>query len=226
MTTEPPERRTLRLAHRGDWRSAPENSLAALAAALALPRCDGLEFDVRGSRDGVPVVLHDASLRRVHGIDADVTSLTAVELATHGIPTLAEVLVAVGREAFLDVELKGEPVPPVVDVLEGARGGSLDGAVVSSFEPPTLAWLGRRRPAWRRWLNALDLTPLTLALAADAGCTGVSVELGSISAEAAERATAAGLEVAAWTVRDPSTYESREALGVGAICAEAEALDG
>ena len=40
-------RRTLRLAHRGDWRRAPENTLAAFLAALAVPGCDGLEFDVR-----------------------------------------------------------------------------------------------------------------------------------------------------------------------------------
>jgi glycerophosphoryl diester phosphodiesterase len=53
---------TLRLAHRGDWRNAPENSLAAMQAALAIPGCDGLEFDVRASSDGVPILLHDPSL--------------------------------------------------------------------------------------------------------------------------------------------------------------------
>ena len=46
--------RTLRLAHRGDWRAAPENSLAALTAALANPACDGIEFDVRASSDRRP----------------------------------------------------------------------------------------------------------------------------------------------------------------------------
>ncbi len=40
----------LRLAHRGDHRRYPENTLAAFRAALALPGCDGLEFDVRGAR--------------------------------------------------------------------------------------------------------------------------------------------------------------------------------
>ena len=59
--------RTLRLAHRGDWRAAPENSLAALTAALANPACDGIEFDVRASSDRVPVCNHDATLERVHG---------------------------------------------------------------------------------------------------------------------------------------------------------------
>jgi glycerophosphoryl diester phosphodiesterase len=216
----------LRLAHRGDWRAAPENSLAAMAAALALPRCDGLEFDVRGSRDGVPVLLHDASLRRVQGADVEVAALTAAELAAMGIPTLAEVLEAAGPDPFLDVELKGEPVPAVVGVLESARGPALERAVVSSFEPATLAWLGRQRPGWRRWLNAMDPSPLAVAIASDAGCTGISVDWTEIDETGVARASDAGLVVAAWTVRDVATYEHMERLGVVAICAEAEALDG
>jgi glycerophosphoryl diester phosphodiesterase len=223
---------TLRLAHRGDARVAPENSLAAMTAALALPRCDGLEFDVRVSRDGVPVLLHDRSLRRVQGVDADVDSLTAEQLATHDVPTLESVLRAAagsaltGERPFLDVELKGEPFPSVIDVLEAFRGPGLERTVVSSFEPPTLAWLGGQRPAWPRWLNALDLSPLTVAIATDAGCDGVSVDWPAIEAAGLARARDAGMEVAAWTVRDLATYERLEALGVVAICAEAEALDG
>jgi glycerophosphoryl diester phosphodiesterase len=223
---------TLRLAHRGDWRAAPENSLAAMTAALGLPRCDGLEFDVRGSRDGVPVLLHDTSLRRVQGITADVSELTAQELASHGIPTLAEVLAAAaeptpaGERPFLDVELKGAPVPAIIEVLESARGAALDRAVVSSFEPPTLAWLGSVRPSWPRWLNALDLSPLTIAIATDAGCSAISADWTTIDEAGIARARDAGLGVAAWTVHDLETYERLEALGVVAMCAEAAALDG
>ena len=96
----------LRLAHRGDWRRAPENSLAAFHAALAVPGCDGLEFDVRLSRDDVAVCYHDDSLKRVHGIDRRVADLTADELEMAGVPTLQTVLEQVPRRAFLDIELK------------------------------------------------------------------------------------------------------------------------
>ena len=89
--------RTLRLAHRGDWRTAPENTLAAFAAALAVPACDGLEFDVRVSADGVPVICHDATLERTHGRPDRVDALTADALEALGVPTLADVLAPAGR---------------------------------------------------------------------------------------------------------------------------------
>ena len=72
---------TLRLAHRGDHRRLPENSLAALVAGARAPMSDGVEFDVRVSADGVPVVIHDATLERTHGLATAVTESTAAELA-------------------------------------------------------------------------------------------------------------------------------------------------
>ncbi len=223
---------TLRLAHRGDWRVAPENSLEAMVAAIRLPGCDGLEFDVRTSADGVAVLLHDETLARVQRVPAKCVTLTAAELATHGIPTLAEVLAAVGCDPFLDVELK-EPVQGVVDVLELERGGVDDAgrpvlrdAAVSAFEPETLRWLGGERPTWPRWLNALDLSEPTVALATELGCAAISAQWQSIDAAGVARAADAGLAVAAWTVREVAAYQALEQLGVTAVCAESAALDG
>ena len=48
----------LLLAHRGYHLSVPENTMAAFAAAVALG-VDGIETDVRLSRDGLPVIIHD-----------------------------------------------------------------------------------------------------------------------------------------------------------------------
>jgi glycerophosphoryl diester phosphodiesterase len=216
----------LRLAHRGDWRAAPENTLAAMRAALANPACDGLEFDVRGSREGIPILLHDPTLERVQGRAGRPEELSIDELAEAGIPTLADVLAAAGSRRFLDVELKGEPVPSVIPVLEAARGTALARTVVSSFEAETLAWVGDRRPGWPRWLNAMDLSAPTLRLAADLGCRGLSVDWHAIDAAGITRAASMGLEVAAWTVRRRTTAARLERLGVVAICAEATALDG
>jgi glycerophosphoryl diester phosphodiesterase len=216
---------TLRLAHRGDWRRAPENSIAAFEAALAIPGCDGLEFDVRAAADGVSVVIHDATLARAQGVPGRVDALTADELGQYGVPTLEDVLFALPRRAFLDVELKGDPGRGAVDALTAGRGPGLERAVVSSFEPATLERVGRLAPAWPRWLNAMDLSPATIEQAESTGCRGVSVEWRAIDERSMARARAAGLEVAAWTVRRRPTYARLARLGVVAICAEAAALD-
>lgn len=222
----PAGRRALRLAHRGDWRAGPENSLVAMRAALANSACDGLEFDVRGSREGIPIVLHDATLQRVQGRPERPGDMTARELAAVGVPTLAEVLESVGPLPFLDIELKGDPVPGVIEVIEGARGPSIERTVVSSFEIATLVWVGQIRPRWSRWLNAGDLTAATIRTALGLGCRGISVNWGAINPETMGRATGAGLEVAAWTVRRRPTADRLERLGVVALCVEAAALDG
>ena len=220
------ESKTLRLAHRGDWRAAPENSLAAFTAALAVPACDGLEFDVRASSDGIPVINHDATLTRVHGRPERVDALTAAALGAIGIPTLADVLATVGRRVFLDVELKGDPGAAVVGVLAAGRGPALEHAVVSSFERAALARVARLAPAWPRWLNAAWLDAATLATARDLGCRAVALDWRAIDERAIDTARSAGLEVAAYTVRRRTTFDRLARLGVIAICAEAAALDG
>jgi glycerophosphoryl diester phosphodiesterase len=205
---------------------APENTVEAMRAAIANPGCDGLEFDVRASREGIPVVLHDATLDRVQGRPGWADELSIDDLAAAGIPTLAVVLAVAGPLPFLDVELKGQPCAAVIPVLEAARGTALTRTVVSSFDAESLAWLAAGRPAWPRWLNAMDLGSSTIGLATKLGCRGLSVDWRAIDAAGMARATAAGLEVAAWTVRRRSTAARMERLGVVAICVEAAALDG
>ena len=217
--------RALRLAHRGDWRHAPENSLAAFAAALAIPACDGLEFDVQPAADGVLVVYHDETLARVHGRPERVDAMPSATLAELGVPTLADVLRLVGSRPFLDVELKGDPGPAVVEVLAAGRGPHLARAVVSSFDPQALETVARGAPAWPRWLNTETLDAGIVAQAVALGCRGVAVEWRALDRGSASRARAAGLDVAAWTVRRQSTFDRLARLGVMAVCGEAAALD-
>lgn len=218
--------RALRVAHRGDWRRAPENTIPAFLAALAVPGCDGLEFDVRAARDGVAVCYHDDTLKRVHGIDRPVNEVTAAELEVLGIPSLEQVLAAIPRRAFLDVELKGDPGRGAFEALVAGRGPGLERAVVSSFEPATLERFAGLAPTWPRWLNADDASPATVARAVELECRGISVEWHALDAAAVERARSADLDVAAWTVRRRPTVRRLERLGVAAICVEGAALDG
>ena len=219
--------RSLRLAHRGDWRVAPENTLAALAAAIRVPASDGVEFDVQLSRDDVPVLLHDETLTRVQGRDERVDALDAAELATHGIPTLVDTLAMLGPEPFLDVELKGHTHgDATADALRAARGDTGPRAVISSFEPPSLVAMAARLPGWTLWLGAMALDARSIALASELGCRGIAVDWATITPATARAAHAAGLEIVAWTVRRRPTFDRLQRLGVVAQCVEAAALDG
>ncbi len=215
----------LRLAHRGDHRRAPENTLAAFDAALAVEGCDGIEFDVRAARDGTPIVLHDATLVRVQGRPARAADLDPATLAALGVPTLAEVLARVPATAFLDVELKDDVAAAVVAQLRHARGPAPGRAAVSSFEPAVLAHVRALEPGWRCWLNADDLGARTLELARDLGCTGIAARWTAIDPAGAERARLLGLDLVAWTVRRRRDLVHLAALGVFAACVEGAALE-
>lgn len=221
-----PPRHPLRLAHRGDWRRASENTIAAFRAALAVPACDGLEFDVRVSANGVPVISHDETLLRVLGRPERVDALQASELEELGVATLADVLAVAGPRPFLDVELKVDAGPAVVEILAAGRGPGLRNAVVSSFDRAALEGVGRRASSWPRWLNSRTLDASVVADAVEIGCRGVSVEWRALDRRSVRLAHAAGLEVAGWTVRRRPTFERLARLGVVAVCVEGRALDG
>ena len=216
----------LRLAHRGDWRQAPENTIPALTAALGVPGCDGVEFDVRLSADGVPVLCHDETLQRVFGRPERVDGLTARELEDAGIPSLADALAAIPHRSAVDVDLKGPHDRAVVEVLASGRGPGLVNGVVSSFIPETLERIAGLAPAWPRWLNAYHMSSAKIREAADLECQAISVDFHEIDAGSVAEARAAGLDVAAWTVRRRTTYGRVQRLGVIAACVEAAALDG
>jgi glycerophosphoryl diester phosphodiesterase len=102
------------VSHRGehDGRIILENTLAAFDAAAALGVW-GIECDIRWTRDLVPVVTHDADLRRVFGLPRTVSACTLEELRRDcpGLPSLAEVIGRYGGKTHLMVEVKQERYP-------------------------------------------------------------------------------------------------------------------
>lgn len=82
------------VAHRGDPYRVRENTLPSLRSALD-QGADAVEIDVRLTRDDVPVLLHDETLKRLWDHDRPLASLSAAEvggLTGGGVPTLAEAL--------------------------------------------------------------------------------------------------------------------------------------
>jgi glycerophosphoryl diester phosphodiesterase len=199
-----------------------ENSLPALLAA-APTGCDGLEFDLRFSRDGVPVIIHDETLARTHGDERAVSELDASELQRLGVPTLTDALAALPDALFLDLELK---VPPLPGFFAALRERSMDvGAqlVISSFDDDALREVGLRAPQWSRWLNVESPSAETRGRALALGVDGVSVEKSLLGSEWAADLQAAGLELAVWTLRTREDLAYLSHPGLVAACVEGEA---
>ena len=144
------------IAHRGGSRLRPENTLAAFEHAASLG-VDGLECDVHLSSDGVPVVIHDATLERTTAGQGAVSARTAAQLAALdagatfdeaagfpfrdsglGVPALAVVLDR-HPDIPIVVEIKGddpEVVPPILSTLRASRRPVR--FVIGGFSQPVL----------------------------------------------------------------------------------------
>ncbi|MEX2116931.1 MAG: glycerophosphodiester phosphodiesterase family protein [Bacteroidota bacterium] len=109
------------IAHRGISAKAPENTMAAFRLATGTPNINMIELDVRSSRDGHPVVIHDRTLQRTTTGNGAVREYTVDELkefdagswfhpsfSQERIPTLLEVLSFVRGKCWVNIELKGE----------------------------------------------------------------------------------------------------------------------
>jgi glycerophosphoryl diester phosphodiesterase len=93
----------------------PENSLEAFREAHRLG-ADVMELDVKLTRDGVPVVIHDATLDRTTNCSGEVRSRTAADLAEGcRIDTIGS------GDLLVRVDGPGVPVPPLADVLAWAK---------------------------------------------------------------------------------------------------------
>ena len=129
------------LAHRGCHAEAPQNSLESFAAAIAA-NADGVETDVRISRDGFAVLVHD---RVVHG--RAVKALTRAEIEStlgHQVPTLDEAL-ARFPDLLWNVEIKTmDAVTPTVAVLKRLRAARL---LITSFRHDAVAAVVRQLDA-------------------------------------------------------------------------------
>jgi glycerophosphoryl diester phosphodiesterase len=118
------------IAHRSCWKDTTENSLAGVGACIAMG-VDGVEFDVRHSRDGVAVVMHDETVDRTTNGHGRVSDLTLAQLKALRLKQGA------GGDG---AALTDQTVPTLKDYLYAARGklwlvfDVKDGSQAESFE--------------------------------------------------------------------------------------------
>lgn len=94
--------------HRGAMGHAPENTMTSFEQALSLG-ADMFEFDVRLTKDGVPVIVHDANLDRTSNRSLDVADLTS------------EDLLELDAGSWFDMRFVGERIPRLSTLLEWSQ---------------------------------------------------------------------------------------------------------
>jgi len=204
------------IGHRGARALAPENTLPALR--LGMGCADYVEVDVRLSLDGVPVVIHDATLDRTTDGTGPVGDFTLEELRTLDagmgtkIPTLQGVLELLGGGCGLVVEIKESGSEGAIcAILRNYRPDNLF-IVSSSQESVSLAklFLLGIRTGLIYSKEPASLINLALSIHADA----LLPKKNLLNRELVAEAHLNGILVIPWTVNKPE--EIRDAVSSGA----------
>lgn len=133
------------IAHRGAHKDVPENTLAALDRAIQLG-CDYVEVDVRRTKDGTLVIMHDATVKRTTNGTAKVSDLTLEEIqkldvkvrrgsppAIHKVPTFDAILERAKGRMKIYVDHKDAPPSEVLAAIK--KYGMLKDVIVYGSVP-------------------------------------------------------------------------------------------
>ena len=227
------------IGHRGASRDAPENTRAAFQLAWE-QGADGVELDVRLTRDGQVVVIHDESALRTTGLDMEIASVPMSRLRVldagawkgavwegERIPTLEVVLgdVPPGRKVFVEIKCGIEIISPLREVIERSPLTMAQLGVVG-FSREVMRLARQRLPvrevlwnvelktndAERGWTPGIDIL---LKQAREAGLDGLGVGVrGSADPAFVGAALEGGLKLFAWTVDEPGLAAELVRLGV------------
>jgi glycerophosphoryl diester phosphodiesterase len=209
-------REPLIIGHRGASAFAPENTLTAFTAAT-LAGADGIEFDVRLSGDGVPVVIHDDTLYRTHRMRRRVGDLSAAELSELGVPSLRELFeYMAGNELLLCLEIKESSKELAERCCELVREFSFEErTIVECFDLNVLTLVDLKTAALFEPRIYPDRHVVDRALAVGASVLALHHRLAK--APLVEQAKLAGLRVVVWTVDDPGWVIRARTLGIEAL---------
>lgn len=228
------------IAHRGGARESTENTIEAFQRAARIG-ADGIETDLRLTRDGTVVIYHDELFGRVEGLPkpqqtrpvADMTyeELRANPLTPIGedsgnrhVPTLEDLLAKV-KTGLLNIELKkGTNFDKLVDkTIEILRATPVRDRVV--LEPPDLRTAEKLRkalgadlklhinPAYDTTVSFMESLEKVLKFKPHS----ISVNFRKISLEVIEKAHQSGVEVWAWTLDSPEIAQALWTMKVDAI---------
>jgi glycerophosphoryl diester phosphodiesterase len=233
-TTPPDQRRPLRIAHRGASAYAQEGSRASVEKAAELG-ADMVEVDVRVTLDDIPVIAHDANLRRVFGVEGSVGELTLADLTAltplNRQPILTfDAMTALCASLGLGLYLDIKEVTPgaMAQIIASLRQhGMLKYAIFGSFRPDLIAEINATAPDAPTSILFASTHVDPLALAASVGADYVhpcwerfDAPSALLTGEWMKRVRGAELGVVCWHEERPHEIAALHRLGVDGICSD------
>ena len=213
--------------HRGASAHVRANTVDAFALAVELG-ADGVELDVRPSRDGAIVIHHEDRIAEDAPPFVEL-DLAEIKATTPWVPTLNEAWEVLGPAALLNIEIKNDPREADYDPTLGmavavadwvADHATSDRLLVSSFDRAMLAAFKRLAPTVPTGqLAATALDPFdVIDQAQEDGHVSVNLSLARTLPDATRIVEAAdNLAVLVWTVNDPAHAVALADAGVGGI---------
>ncbi|MFE6224441.1 MULTISPECIES: glycerophosphodiester phosphodiesterase [unclassified Streptomyces] len=204
--------------HRGDPYRARENTLASIGSAFERG-ADAVEVDVRLTKDEVPVLLHDDTLKRLWGHDRRLSSLTHAEVRTltgGGVPTLRDALRAAGERRLM-LDLPGGNEASVRKIVGAVREAGAGERVFYCAGAVAMLQVRAADPHAEIALTWTSLAPPRKVLLDAVRPKWLNYRFGLVGSALAERVHRDGLLVSAWTPDTRRTMRRLIANGVDSI---------
>jgi glycerophosphoryl diester phosphodiesterase len=207
----------LAIAHRGDPVAERENTLPAFLSAVR-EGADMVELDLRRTRDGEIVVLHDATLMRLWGdgrkvADLDLAAVRGIGDGQTRIPTFGEVLDQIDVPLMVDLN-----APTVEGALhEVRRAAAMARALFVTGDVAALRHLRDLAPDARIGLTWVAQEPPPPALLQELGAEYWNPMFTLVTSARVAEVHDMGLKVSTWTVDKPRHMGGVLAAGVDAI---------
>ena len=224
------------IGHRGACAYAPENTLASIRKAAALG-ARWVEFDVRLTREGDLVLMHDDDVKRTTNGRGRVLDLRLPELAAlyagawfggaftgERVPTLVEtiaLLAELGLGANIEIKTGKAEARATAEALGRILADHWPplgpAPLVSSFEIPALEAMKAAAPQWPRGLLLKQLDGDWRALLDRLGAATLNLDHKPLDAAKVATARAAGRPILCYTVNDPARARQLFAWGVASV---------
>jgi glycerophosphoryl diester phosphodiesterase len=216
------------IGHRGAAAYAPENTLASFREAHRRG-ATWVETDVVLTADGVPILMHDDSLKRTTGIDRLVAETPRADLPSD-VPTFEEAIACWGELGLgCNVEIKpsagreAETAHVVVETLRRCWPSHLPQPLLSSFKDASLAAAYQAAPEFTRALLIGRLADDWRQRAEAVAAAGINTDGKRLTAVRAVEIRRAGYALGVYTIDDGDV--ARALIGMGVDCIITDAPD-